>query len=200
METLTAGLEFISHSVQTMIFLAIAGISFVILSISFFAGSIFGTDHDIPHDHDVASGHDVAGGHDGEYGSTVSVFSPKIFFVFTMGFGAAGAIASIYHCGSIVSSLYGLLSGLVFGAIAYLGLSLLYKQQANSVINTDKAINQVGVVTTTINSGGLGEVTVNVLGNSRTYTAQEKGGGEIGRGKKVRVIQNMGGTLLVEAI
>ena len=200
MESLLSGIQSVDFTLQLIVFLTITAASFIILAITFIAGSMFGADHDIPHDHDF-DGHDVSPGHDGEHGSTVSIFSPKIFFVFLAAFGAGGSIASLYGASAMIASVWGLGGGLVFGAIAYFGLAMLYKAQANSVISTVGAIGQVGLVSTSIaKEGGVGEVEVNLSGQSRTYTAVSKNGGAIPRGAAVKVIAVQGATLLVEVV
>lgn len=187
-------------TLQLVIFLTTTLVAFVILAITFLAGSVFGADHDIPHDHDMG-GDDISADHDGEFGSTVSVFSPKIFFVFLAAFGAGGSIATIYGSSAIVASVWGVLVGVIFGAIAYLGLSLLYKAQATSVVQTTDALGKIGYCSTSITEkGGVGEVEVNVSGQSRTYTAQAKGGAYIPRGSSVKVVSIQGATLQVEVV
>lgn len=193
-------LHAVDFTLQLVVFLTITLGSFIILAITFFAGSVFGADHDIPHDHELG-GHDVSTDHGGEYGSTVSIFSPKIFFVFLAAFGAGGSIASIYGSSAIIASGWGMAVGVVFGAVAYFSLSLLYKAQVNSVVRTTDAVGQVGFVSTSIGGeGGIGEVEVNLSGQSKTYTAQAKNGMSIPRGMSVKVVAVQGSTLLVEAV
>lgn len=187
-------LHAVNFTLQLTVFLTLTAAGFIVLAISFFAGAVFGSDHDVGHDHDMAD-------HGGEFASTISIFSPKIFFVFLAAFGGGGSIATLYGMGSLSSSLFGLLAGLAFGGIAYVGLSLLYKAQANSVVKTTDAIGQVGHVLTTISErGGVGEVEVNVSGQNKTYTAQAKGDEMIRRGTSVKVVEIRGSTLLVEVV
>ena len=200
-ESFVSGLQAVDFTLQLVVFLTITLAAFVVLAITFFAGSLFGADHDISHDHDMG-GHDVSTDHDGgDHGSTISVFSPKIFFVFLAAFGAGGSIASLYGSSAMAASGWGMLVGASFGAIAYFGLFLLYGAQANSVIRTTDAVGQIGYVSTSITEkGGVGEVEVNVSGQSKTYMAQAKGGISIPRGSQVKVTAVQGVTLLVEAV
>jgi membrane protein implicated in regulation of membrane protease activity len=192
-----SGLHLVDFTAQLIVFLTITVGAFIVLAITFFAGAVFGADHDAPHEHDIG-GHDVHD-HDSGYGSEVSIFSPKVLLVFFAAFGAGGSIASLYGCGAVSASMWGLLTGVLFGAIAYLGLSLLYKAQSNSVVKTTSAVGQIGHVSTSIRGqNGVGEVEVNISGQAKTYTAQAKLGTTILRGTSVKVVEVQGATLLVE--
>src|SRR5580765_8317911 len=101
-------------STQTLVYLGIALASFVAVAGTF----LFGGDHDADHDHDHGFGHEIG------------VFSPKIIFSFTLGFGAAGSIASAYGLRALWCLLSGLVFGFILGCGAYGILALFYKQQA----------------------------------------------------------------------
>jgi membrane protein implicated in regulation of membrane protease activity len=116
----------------------------------------------------------------------------------TMGFGAAGAIARHYGMSYLVSSLIGVLCGILLSGVMYLVLAVFYKQQATSLVMTSSAVGCVGKVTTTIEDKGQGEVGIQVDGNYMTYLASSENGAEIPRGQTVRVVRTMGSQLIVE--
>src|ERR1051325_9361170 len=86
-----------------LVFVAIAIASFILVGGSF----LFGHDHDVGHDHGDA-GHDTDTG-GGE--PTVSIFSTKVLGTLFMGFGAAGAIGSLYGMSHLAASLIGFCLG-----------------------------------------------------------------------------------------
>ncbi len=177
-----------------LIFLAIAIGSFILVAGSFF----FGHDHDFDHG-DV--GHD-GDGHDlsHEMEPTISIFSLKVLATFTMGFGAAGAIARQYGADYLGASLIGLGTGLILSLLMYLVLSLIYRQQSSSLIQTTSAIGQTGVVQTGISSDSCGEVSLSVGGQYLTYIAKSARGIAIPKGRTVRVVSLVGSELIVEEV
>lgn len=170
------------NSTQTLIYLGIALASFVAVSGTF----LFGHDHDMDHDHDVGGDHEI------------SIFSPKIIFSFTLGFGAAGAMASSYGLKALWCVLSGIVVGFLLSLTAYGIIALFYKQQATSVIPTNSAIGKVANVTNEIPDNGVGEVGVDVLGQYQTYLARSRKGAAIPKGSRVKVVENRGGELVVE--
>jgi len=181
---------------QLAVLLSIAGVSFVVLLIWFILGSVVGTDHDVSHDNDHAGlDHGIEGD-----GPTVSIFSPRIFLVFTLVFGSAGSIACLMGYKGLIPSVWGIVSGLAAGALAYWALSLLYKQQGNSLISIQDAVGKTASVTTGIDVDKFGEVEVNIAGNNRTYMAVSKTKRDLPRGSQVKVVQNTGNCLVVEAV
>jgi membrane-bound ClpP family serine protease len=171
-----------------LVFIAIALGSFIVLASSF----LFGHDHDADH---VDSDHSVDG-HDVE--PTIGFFSMKVLGTMTMGFGAAGAIARQYGADYLVSSLIGLSSGVALAGVMYLILSIIYKQQASSLVQTSSAIGQTGIVQTGIAGDKLGEVSLNVGGQYMTYLAKSSTGREIPKGRTVKVVSLIGSQLVVE--
>src|SRR5436190_15164892 len=169
-------------STQTLIYLGIALASFVAVGGTFLFG------HDA--DHDVS--HDV--GHDHEIG----LFSPKIIFSFTLGFGAAGTIASAYGLRGLWCALSGLFAGFLLALAAYGIMAVFYKQQASSVIPTANAIGKLANVTSAIPDNGVGEVGLDVLGQYQIYLARSRKGTPISKGARVKVVENQGGQLVVE--
>ena len=175
-----------------LVFLAIMAAGAVVL----IGGHLSGDhDHDFGHDHD--GGHDH-GGHDNQ--TTVSIFSLKVIGTFIMGFGGGGAMGKYYDLDPVRSSLAGVGFGIFLGFVMYMVLRLLYGHQANSLVSTDKLMNQKGVVTTPIGKGTLGEVNVSFEGQSFTRLARAKNGEEIPSGVSVTVVETNGGELVVQQV
>src|SRR5437867_1740950 len=178
-----------------LIFIALAVGSFVLIAGSF----LFGHDHDADHHVDIAH---AAGGsdvdHDGE--PAISFFSMKVLATLTMGFGAAGAIAHTYGSDYLISSLWGLGTGIVLSLGMYLMLKVIYKQQSSSLVQTSSAIGQIGTVTIPIDSNALGEVSLDISGRYMTYLAKSSSRNAIAKGRSVKVVDVVGSELVVEEI
>jgi membrane protein implicated in regulation of membrane protease activity len=175
-----------------LVFIAIAVAAFILVTSSF----LFGGDHDGDHDHD----HDH-GGHELDAGGaepTISVFSTKVLGTLLMGFGAAGAIASVYGFNHLNASLIGLVCGASLAGLMYLVLGVFYKQQASSLISTSSTVGAAGTVTVSIGGDAPGEVGLTVDGQYLTYSASSNSGSVIPKGQRVRVVRTMGSHLIVE--
>jgi membrane protein implicated in regulation of membrane protease activity len=171
-----------------LIFVAIAVASFILVAGSF----LFGHDHDVGHDHgDV--GHGLESGE-----ATISIFSTKVLGTLFMGFGAAGAIASLYGLSHLSASLIGLGCGAVLGGAMYLVLEVFYSQQASSLVPTSAAMGCTGTVTVSIDPGQVGEVGISIESQYGTHSATALDGKAIQKGQTVRVVKVMGSHLIVE--
>ena len=172
-----------------VIFLAITFLGFVLLA----GGALLGHDHDAG-DHDHDHGHEADQGNE----PTVSIFSFKVIGAFIMGFGAAGAIARYYDKGWLASSLSGLATGILLALFMYGILRMVYSQQSDSLVPTDQAIGKSGLVTIGIDKNSVGQVSVDLSGQSRSYLAREISGEAVPKGQLVIVRQTNGSELLVE--
>jgi membrane protein implicated in regulation of membrane protease activity len=171
-------------STDTLVFLAITIASFLGVGGSMLFG---GHDHDFSHDHSVGG----AGDH------SVPFLSPQIIFSFTLGFGSSAAIASAYGMKLHWCILIGFGFGFLMAAAVYALYSVIYKQQATSLIETSSAIGKIANVITVIPPNGSGEIGLQVEGQYRTYLARSRAG-EIPKGSRVKVVENEGGQLVVE--
>lgn len=178
-------------SSQTLLFASIACASFLLVAGSF----LFGGGHDDVGDH---GGHDVGHLHDGD--ASISFFSPRVIFTFTLGFGASGAIASVYGLKTHWSVLIGLGSGLVLATAAYYFMTLFYSQQSTSLIDTNNTLGKTAQVLTAIPPNGSGEVGLEVQGQYQVYLARCRGADAIPKGSRVRVLENAAGQLIVELV
>lgn len=168
-----------------IMFTAIAVAAFILVAGSFLFG----------HDHDAGdSGHDGSSP-DGE--GTISIFSMKVVATMFMGFGAAGAIARSYDLDYLVSSLIGLGSGLLLGAVMWGILTMFIRQQASSLVATNAAVGRTGTVIVSIGPNSCGEVGLEVDGQYATYLARTEDGSAVSKGQAVRVVQTVGSQLVV---
>src|SRR4051812_5518329 len=120
------------NSTETLVFLAIAVAAFLGVGGSFLFGH---GDHDMGH-HEMDHGVDHG----------VPFFSPQVIFTFLLGFGASGAISSAAGLKLHWSILIGLGSGLVLAGAAAAFFSIVYKQQASSIIETSSAVGKIANV------------------------------------------------------
>jgi hypothetical protein len=154
-----------------------------------------GDDHDgdFHVDHDV--GHDFGDDHHGP-----GIFSIRGMSLLAIGFGGVGYLIQLYTGKLLFSSVAGLGSGFGF---AFLGLWLIrffYSQEGSSLIKEDDILRSVGSVTTTIPSGGVGEVILSVAGRQLSQIASSHNGNQIARGKIVTVINRAGNRVVVEEV
>jgi membrane-bound ClpP family serine protease len=175
-------------------FVTIALASFILVAGSFFLHF----DHDGGLDHDVDHGTDHGGGDGDEH--TISLFSSKVLGMLTMGFGAAGAIAKSYQASYLTASLIGAGSGAALAAGMYGLLTLIVRQQSNSLIPTDSLVGASGTVVVAIFPEAVGEVGVSFAGQYTVYSAKSHDGKEIAKGRTVRIVQTLGSQLVVQEI
>jgi membrane protein implicated in regulation of membrane protease activity len=169
-------------STETLVFLAIAVGSFLGVG----GALLFGG-----HDHDIGHGHDFGGDHSAPF------LSPQIIFSFGLGFGSSGAIASAYGLKLHWSILIGIAFGCLMAGIVYALFSILYKQQATSVVETSSAVGKTANVVVAIPANGSGEIGLQLAGEYRTYLARSARG-EISKGARVKVVEHQDGQLIVE--
>ncbi len=168
-----------------MYFLWIALFGTAMLCVSF----LFGGDHDHDHDHDAS--------HDGE--DNMSIFSLKILWMFTVGFGAGGFFGDRGGLAVLSSSLCGIFAGVLMGGLGFFLMNYLYKHQGSSAIRTESAVGLYAVVDTAIEPGKLGEVHCTVDGRVAYFQARSESTKLIPASTRVRVTKTMGNMLVVEA-
>jgi membrane protein implicated in regulation of membrane protease activity len=172
-----------------LIFASLAIAAFIVVAVSFFFG------HDTDAGHDL--GHDA--GHDGE-GGAISIFSTKVIGTFIMGFGATGFIARVYGTDYLISSLLGVVGGVILSALMYTILAVLSRQQSSSIIATSTVVGCTGTVTVPIGAEDVGEIGVTMQGQYMNYSARSNNREPIAKGQSVRVVSVTGTQLMVEKI
>jgi len=149
--------------------------------------------------HEVVIEHDISADHP-EHGGGSSAFSPRVMAAFLTGFGASGAIVFHYGLGWLLSSVVGIVFGVVTGAISYGIASFLYKQQASSGVTMSEMVGLSGSVSVTIPAGGVGQVTLIVRNSQVEQFARSEDGQEIKNGTPVKVTKQIGDHLTVSTM
>ncbi len=173
--------------------LAIAGVIVLV------GGMLFGAGHDLGHDliHEMGH-HGGSHGGDGHHDQPISIFSIKIIATFVMAFGAAGSIATYLGLSPLVSSLIGVAAGVAVGFLVLIGLRSLYANQSEPEPSSASVAGKIGIVTTQIDPGQLGEVEVSVGMGRRAYRARSAVRRSISPGTRVKVVEVNGTEIFVE--
>jgi len=166
------------------IFLAIGGLGFLFLLVSFIVGDIFdaigfefGVNLDASHD--------------------FGVFDSRVIAIFLTAFGGFGAIAGSLGFGALASSFFGILGGIFFGAsVFYLG-RFLYRQQSSSSVSEEDLIGRSAQVVVGILPNQIGQITC-LVGEERVEKiARTRDGAEIKAGEIVRIESITGDAVIV---
>jgi membrane protein implicated in regulation of membrane protease activity len=117
-------------------------------------------------------------GHDGDIGDTdglshgesgPSLLSLRNLFLFGLGFGSAGAIATHLGASIVLSCVAGAVTGLVVAFVGWLFYRTISKQQATTNTNTVSLVGSRAVVSTHIPVGRMGQVVTNDQHGSTMY-------------------------------
>jgi membrane protein implicated in regulation of membrane protease activity len=114
-------------------------------------------------------------------------------------FGGFGAIGIHLGYRIEVSTLIGLLGGVVFGALIYLFASFLYSQQASSDIRVSELVGRTAQVTVAIPENGLGQVRCSLGEGIVEKIARTQDGKAVPVNTSVRIESIVGETVLVRA-
>ncbi len=152
------------------IFLVIGGIGFIFLLISLLVGDLF---ESLDFDVDGIDG----GGH--------SLFDSRTISVFLTAFGGIGAVALQFGYGGFISALFGIVGGLVLGAMVFAFGYFLYSQQASSSVTMRDLIGRTAEVTVKIQAGTVGQISCRIGEETVEKLARSRSGEEIKRGTNV---------------
>ncbi len=178
--------EFFSGVSALTVFLIIAGLGFVFLLLSLIFGEIFES-----FGIDMA---DAGGGVDGH-----GVIDSRVISVFITTFGGVGAICIQLGLGVLASSLAGLASGVVLGALVSLFGRFLIKQQASSSVSVSQLVGRTAQVTVTIPAGGIGQISCRVGEERVEKIARSHAGDELRSGMLVRIEEIAGDSVIVSS-
>ena len=165
------------------VFLVIGGLGFVFLLVSLVVGDIF----------------EMFGGSAdlGDPGVDFGFLDSRVLAVFITAFGGFGAIAAQMGLGAVISSLVGLLGGVVFAGVVSLFGKFLIGQQASSSVSDHDLIGRSVQVTITIKPGEVGQITAKIGDERVEKIARAKSGLEIKAGSIVTVDSIAGDSVIV---
>ena len=166
------------------IFLIIGGIGFAFLLISLVVGDVFemfGGTPDIGVDSNVDFG----------------FLDSRVLAVLITAFGGFGAIGVQMGFGAVVSSLIGLLGGVVFAVVVSLFGKFLVGQQASSTVTDDSLLGRSAQVTVAIKPGTVGQIACRIGDERVERVARSRDGNEIPEGTLVKVDSIAGDSVIV---
>lgn len=167
------------------VFLGIAGFGFLFLLASLLFGEIF--EHFGDFDHDIDQG-------------APTFFSPRVVSVFITGFGAAGAIASVYGASTMIASGIGLASGIVLASIILMFARFLYGQQATTSMAPSDVLGQTARVVVGIPADGVGQVRCKVGEELVDRIARSRDGSAIAENTAVKIEEVLGEIVIVRKV
>lgn len=167
------------------IFLAIGGLGFLFLLASLILGDIF-----------EALGLDFGGPSDG---NDVAILDSRVISVFMTAFGGFGVIGVTLGFGGVGSAFFGLLGGLIFGALVFYFGKFLTSQQSSSSVSADMLVGRTAQVIVGIKPGQLGQISVRIGEDRVEKLARFSGDEEIKAGQIVR-IEAVGGDSVIVSL
>lgn len=156
------------------IFLAIGGLGFLFLLISFIVGDIFD-----------AIGFDFDGSFDGH--GDFGLLDSRVISIFLTAFGGFGAIGVSFGYGAFLSSLFGIGGGVIFGAIVFYFGKFLYSQQSTSSVTEEDLLGRSAQVVVKILPNQIGQISCRIGEERVEKIARANDGSEINAGETVRI-------------
>ena len=164
---------------------------------------VLGGDYDVDHDADIAFDHDVHlehAGHAGEAEGGPGPVSLRTIMAFVGGWGWGGLIGIDGMGWGMMSLPFGAAMGFVLAVAVFQFMKFLHAQEATSTVGIAHMVGQDGVVLTSIPPGGTGEVRINVRGTTIKSLARSDSSEEVVAGSSIRVVEEIGGTLVVRQV
>lgn len=187
---------------EQIFFLVIALFGAGFLFISFILGEVgdfFDGVGDMVGDH-IDFGGDGGGDVGGGGSEGPSPLSLRNLMAFLTAYGASGLITSGYGWGTLESSLFAAVPGLILAFIAYKFMSVLYGQQSSSVVEVGSLVGRVAMVEVSVPQGGLGRIAINTASGRSSFLARSEDGISIGAGDSVVIKATIGGDLIVAKV
>ena len=166
------------------IFLAIGGLGFLFLLISFIVGDIFEA-------LGLEFGLDLDG--NGDFG----LLDSRVIAMFLTAFGGFAAIGAAIGYGALVGSLFGFGGGVFFGAVVFYFGRFLYRQQSSSSIPEEALIGRTAQVVVPIHARQIGQITCRIGEERIEKIARARGDAEIKAGALVRIEEITGDAVIV---
>ena len=175
---LTSGMSLLT------LFVIIGAIGFVFLIASLVLGDLF----------EMFGGHADISADATDFG----LFDSRVIAVFITAFGGFGAIGVQTGFGAAVSSIIGLLGGVVFGFVVSSFGRFLVGQQASTTVTDETLVGRMAQVTVAIKPGEIGQITCRVGDERVEKIARAVGENEIKAGALVTVASIAGDSVIVE--
>jgi membrane protein implicated in regulation of membrane protease activity len=211
----TASGGFFPHLDRLLVFwtflaIGVAASLFVIITLMLGElGDLFGADHDFDHgsdlSHDVAHDHDfhaeLGAGAESMAGLTAPhLFSFRIIITFVAGFGLIGAVSTWAGASVIMSSVYGLIAGMIMAGLMYAFVHYLATQQASVNVSDSDLIGKEAQVVVKIPADSVGQVQFNTTSGTMTKIAMSTDHTEIPEGSVVKIERITGQTAFVKKL
>jgi membrane protein implicated in regulation of membrane protease activity len=187
---------------EQVFFLVVAIFGAGFLFVSFILGEVgdfFDGVGDMVGDH-LDIGGDGAADFGGDGSEGPSPLSLRNLMAFMTAYGASGLITSSYGWGTLSSSLFAVVPGLILAFIAFKFMSALYGQQSSSVVEVASLVGRTGMVEVSLPQGGLGRISVNTASGRSSFIARSEDGVPIGAGDPVIIKATVGGDLIVARV
>jgi membrane protein implicated in regulation of membrane protease activity len=181
-----------------MFFFYLTAGAMLFLVISF----LMGHGHDAGHvGHDLG-GHDPGdhgGGHgEGSGSNNLSIWSLQVLLLFISGFGIGGYFASISGLSFFITIALAIAGGLALASLGYSIINFFYRRQFDSSIKSDEFIGLTGIIVTSINAGGVGQVRCEIRTSREVFLARSADGNPIPINSVVQITGMVGSTAIVE--
>lgn len=164
------------------IFLIVGGIGFIFLILSLIVGDLFEAfDFDLDLDTN------------GDFG----LFDSRVISVFLTSFGFIAALSLQLGFSGIVSSLFGVGSGIVLGALVFAFGYFLHSQQSTSSVSEKDLIGRTAHVVVGIRPESVGQISCKVGEERIEKVARTRNGEEIKTGQTVFIEEITGDAVIV---
>lgn len=117
-------------------------------------------------------------------------------------FGYFGWLSRANSLTPALSFIIAVTTGIIVTIPVVMFINWLYKQQYTTTISGKDLVDAEGIVTITVNKGikSVGQGAFIIRGQRQIYSITEIGGKEILKGRKIKVQNQKGGTLIVKEI
>ena len=166
------------------LFVVIGAVGFIFLIASLVLGDLF----------EMFGGHADISADATDFG----LFDSRVIAVFITAFGGFGAIGVQMGFGAAISSIIGLLGGVVVGFVVSSFGRFLVGQQASTTVTDDALIGRTAQVTVAIKPGEVGQITCRVGDERVERIARTASNDEIKAGTLVTVASIAGDSVIVE--
>ena len=162
-----------------------------------------GADHDVGHEVAHDTGHHGGDATHEDFSDAANMPNPsflslRFMFAFMSGFGVTGAIATHFGQSVLLSSAYGVGTGLVMWFVVFGVVEVLASQQASINVTEADFVGKEAHVTLEIPTGGCGQVAIQVGESLLMKIAKTIDGSSVPENARVVITGTVGPVALVE--